>query len=65
MNNWVAATRTYLKDVRGEVTKVSWPSWELLWKHTGIVVAMVVIISAFLFILDYPLGLGLQKLVAR
>lgn len=61
----IAATRTYFREVIGELAKVVWPSWARLAKLTGVVVGLVVIVMAYLFLLDFPLGIGLEKLVAR
>ncbi|HEY3367405.1 MAG TPA: preprotein translocase subunit SecE [Symbiobacteriaceae bacterium] len=65
VNAWVAATKAYFREVSGELAKVSWPSWELLAKHTGIVVGMVALVAVFLFLLDMPLGWGLTKFLGR
>lgn len=57
--------RTYLREVIGEMRKVVWPSRERTAKLTGVVVAMVAIISAFLFVFDFVLGAGAQRFLGR
>lgn len=57
------AVRTYLREVLSEMRKVTWPSRDRTVKLTGIVVAMVVLIAAFLFVWDTVLGVGAQKLL--
>lgn len=56
------ATRTYLREVLGELNKVVWPSRERTLKLTGVVVAMVAVIAGYLYLLDLPLGLAMAEL---
>lgn len=63
--NLVTATRTYLREVAGELSKVVWPDKERTIKLTGVVVAMVAIIGVYLFLLDFPLGLFMSKVIER
>ena len=53
----------YLKDVKGELKKVSWPSREETVKLTGVVIIISVIISAFLGLLDFGFLTLLNKLL--
>lgn len=62
---FIAAASTYLREVFGELNKVVWPTWQRTAKLTGVVIGIVVLIMGYLFIIDYPLGLGLEKVVAR
>lgn len=59
------AARTYLREVIGEMRKVVWPTRERTAKLTGVVVAMVAIISAFLFVFDFVLGAGAERFLGR
>ena len=43
----------FLKDVRVELRKVSWPSREETTKLTGVVILVSVIIASFLGLLDF------------
>lgn len=43
----------FLKDVRLELKKVSWPSREETTKLTGVVILVSVIIASFLGLLDF------------
>ena len=47
-----AVTR-YLRETRGEMRKVTWPTNEEAWRLTGIVLAFTVVFSAFLGSLDW------------
>jgi preprotein translocase SecE subunit len=42
----------YLKGVRSEWGKISWPTWPQIWGQTIIVLVMVTIMTLALFILD-------------
>ena len=45
-------TRTFLREVVGELRKVIWPDRERVVKATGVVVAMVAVVAGFLYVLD-------------
>jgi len=49
-------TRTFLREVVGELRKVIWPTRERIVKLTGVVVAMVAVVAGFLYIWDLGLG---------
>jgi len=44
--------KAYLKDVRKEMKKVSWPSQDELVDYTIVVVIFTIILSAFIFGID-------------
>ena len=52
--------REYLKDVRGELTKVSWPTREELRDSTVVVIVTVLLVATFIGIVDQ----GLNRAVA-
>ena len=52
--------REYLKDVRGELTKVSWPTREELRDSTIVVIVTVLLVATFIGIVDQ----GLNRVVA-
>ena len=53
----------FLKDVRVELKKVSWPSREETTKLTGVVILVSVIIASFLGLLDFIFITLLNKLL--
>ena len=57
----LARGREFVKDVRVESTKISWPTRIELRDSTAVVIATVLLVSGFLFIVDRILqsGLGL------
>ena len=52
--------REYMKDVRAELTKVSWPTREELRDSTVVVIVTVLLVAAFIGIVDQ----GLNRVVA-
>ncbi|OHB17512.1 MAG: preprotein translocase subunit SecE [Parcubacteria group bacterium RIFCSPHIGHO2_01_FULL_40_30] len=53
----------FLKDVRIELKKVSWPSQQETIKLTGVVILMSVALAAFLGLLDFGFLTLLNKLL--
>jgi preprotein translocase subunit SecE len=49
----------FLRDVRAEVARVTWPTRKETLVTTGLVVAMSVIVALFFFVVDQVVGLGL------
>jgi preprotein translocase subunit SecE len=56
---------TYLREVVTELKKVVWPTRNRVIRLTGVVVAMVSLIAFFLFLIDYPLSILMQKVFLR
>jgi preprotein translocase subunit SecE len=52
--------REYLKDVRGELKKVSWPTREELRDSTVVVIVTVLLVATFIGLVDQ----GLNRVVA-
>jgi preprotein translocase subunit SecE len=50
--------REFIKDVRVESAKVSWPSRAELRDSTAVVIVTVMLVSAFLFVVDRVLTTG-------
>jgi preprotein translocase SecE subunit len=53
----------YVKDTRGELTHVSWPSRRQAVLYTGITIAISILTALYLGFFDYVLSLILQKFV--
>ena len=58
----VQSAADFLKEVRVEATKVSWPTRKELRDSTVVVIVMTAIMAAIIFILDQILNLGLRQL---
>ena len=64
--SWVIRTVEFFRDVRGELRKVSWPSWEELKKATSVILIFVAILGLVIGWMDWLLQqvfvVGLAKL---
>ena len=49
----VGRTRTFIREVRIEMTKVTWPPRKELLQATGVVIIAVVIAAAYIGVFDY------------
>lgn len=55
----------FLKDVKIELSKVSWPTKDQTIQYTLVVVGLSVAIALFLGGVDFVLGFGLNKFVLK
>ena len=46
-----------LRGYKSEFKKIVWPSWNTVLKNTGIVVAFIIILSVFIYVVDLLFGL--------
>ena len=60
---WAFAQRsaTFLREVRGEVRKISWPSWDDLRRSTLVITIFVVVIGLVIGIMDSVFSLILIR----
>jgi len=58
----VERAKDFVKDVRVESTKISWPTRIELRDSTAVVIFTVLLVSGFLFIVDRVLQMGLGLL---
>lgn len=65
VKSFFEATRTYLREVVGELQKVAWPGKERTAKLTGVVIGMVFVVAGYLALLDLPLNWGLAEFLGR
>ena len=59
---WMTQAREFMKEVQVESTKVSWPSRTELRDSTIVVIVTVLIVSAFIGIVDRVLTTGVSLL---
>ena len=52
----------FVRDVRAEVARVTWPSRKETAVTTGLVLGMVALAAAFFFVVDQLIGLGVRAL---
>jgi len=61
--SWTTRITEFAKDVRQESTLVSWPTRNELRDSTIVVIATVIIITIFVYIVDWVLRLGMSTLL--
>lgn len=57
--------KTFFKDFKAELKKVTWPTAKQLVTKTTVVIAIVVIISAFVFLLDFAFDKGYEFIITK
>jgi len=55
----------YLRETRGEIRKVTWPTRQESWRLTAIVLAVTIATAAFLWLFDFIFSGGIQFLIER
>lgn len=55
----------YFKEIKSETKKVTWPSKDQLLRQTLVVIVFVILIGAFIFLLDLLFGYLSSTLIAR
>jgi preprotein translocase subunit SecE len=54
---------TYLRQVRQEVEKITWPSRKETALSTVMVIAMVIVMALFFFVVDQLVGLAVRGIL--
>jgi preprotein translocase subunit SecE len=62
--NLVQATGEYLREVRGEMRKVTWPDRQETIRLSGIVLAVTAALTVLLYTFDYFFSYIIRQLVA-
>lgn len=55
----------YIRQTRGEIRKVTWPTRQESWRLTGIVLGVTVATAAFLWFFDFIFSGSIQFLIER
>ncbi len=58
-----ARLKKYFRDTKSEVKKVAWPTKQQTINNTGVVIACIVVVGAFIGVLDAIFTYGLQTLL--
>ena len=53
----------FIREVRRETSKVTWPTWKETWLTTVMVFIMVFLTMVFFFVVDTGLGFGVRWLL--
>jgi preprotein translocase subunit SecE len=57
--------KRFLKEVRIELTKVTWPTVAELRAHTGVVIVTILIVTFFIGLVDLGLAQVIGRLLSR
>ncbi len=57
------AIAKFFKDLKGETKKIVWPNAKTVLKNTGIVLAVVLIIGAAIWLVDWGLSAGIDAVL--
>jgi preprotein translocase subunit SecE len=57
--------RQYIREVRAELRKVAWPSRDEVVNYSIVVLVTLIVLTAFIGVLDWALGNALLKLFER
>jgi preprotein translocase SecE subunit len=63
--SWPVRVIAFLRDVRGEVRKVTWPTWDELRKATGVIIVFVIALGVLIGLMDSFLQLVFVTAVAK
>jgi len=63
--SWVVRVAEFLREVRGEIRKVTWPTWEELKKATTVIVIFVALLGLLIGWMDWLLQQIFVVLVAK
>ena len=58
-----ARIRKYFRDTKSEVKKVVWPTRQQIVNNTGVVIVCIIVVGAFIGVLDAVFTFGLQTLL--
>ncbi|MCQ2404419.1 MAG: preprotein translocase subunit SecE [Clostridia bacterium] len=56
--------KRYLKELKGEFKKITWPTWASLWNNTWATIAMCAIVGAIVCIIDFGLDALINLLLS-
>jgi len=63
--NWVLRAVDFLREVRAEIRKVTWPTWDELKKATGVIIVFVAALGLLIGFMDTTLQFVLVTSIAK
>ena len=63
--SWLGRVVDFLRDVQGEIRKVTWPTWEELKKATTVIVLFVILLGLVIGLMDSILQFVFVTVVAK
>jgi preprotein translocase subunit SecE len=62
-SSWPQQTKSYMDDVKAEMKRVSWPSWNQVRATTGVVIAAVFLFAAYFAVVDAVVSASIQRVM--
>ncbi|MDQ2949931.1 MAG: preprotein translocase subunit SecE [Acidobacteriota bacterium] len=62
--SWPEQTRSYYEEVKGEMRRVSWPTWPQVRATTGVVIAAVFLFAAYFAVVDFFVNSAVNKILS-
>ncbi len=56
--------KRYLKELKGEFKKITWPTWSALWNNTWATIAMCAIVGVIVCVIDFGLDALINLLLS-
>ncbi len=60
---WPQRTKSYIDEVKGEMRRVSWPTWKQVRATTGVVIVSVFLFAAYFFVVDTIVNTVITKII--
>ncbi|MEZ5356062.1 MAG: preprotein translocase subunit SecE [Bryobacteraceae bacterium] len=64
VTEWVTRARDYIQDLRGEMARVTWPSWSQVRSTTGVVLVAIFLFAAYFAVVDVVMSRFVQRIFA-
>jgi preprotein translocase subunit SecE len=61
--SWPQRTKSYIDEIRGEMRRVSWPTWKQVRATTGVVIAAVFLFAAYFAVVDSVVNSIITKII--
>ncbi|WP_461248878.1 preprotein translocase subunit SecE, partial [Treponema sp. R6D11] len=58
-----AKGENFFRGIKGELKRVTWPTWDIVKSNTITVIAVLLVIGAFVYVLDIGFGLGSSAVI--
>ncbi len=62
---WFGRGRRFLVDVRGELSRVTWPTRREVWATTAVVILTSMVFGVYLWLVDIGLSTAVAWLIGR
>ena len=62
--SWPEQTRSYFEEVKGEMRRVSWPTWPQVRATTAVVIAAVFLFAAYFAVVDFLVNSAVNKILS-